>query len=79
MRLEMYLNEQLVDSITLIPSLFQHKNGEYIRSLIAGFEEKHAALLLQSGGKPVYYLSGIQSCINGFVPLRHPGQPHAHR
>ena len=70
--LEMYLDGELIDVTTPIPLLLRTQSKDYLKSLITEFEQKHAGLLKKSTGKPCYMLSGVQSCINGFTPLRHP-------
>lgn len=74
MTLDMYLGEHLVDSIPLPSSFSKRKSEVYIQTLIERLEKKHADLLSGAGVKPVYYITGVQSGINGFVPLRHPGR-----
>jgi len=72
MQMEMYLDGQMVDTTTLIPSLWQIKSQEYLKSVVTELEKKHADVLKNSGSKPSYILSGVQSCINEFTPLHHP-------
>lgn len=72
MLLEMYLEGQLMDIVTPTPSLLQNKNTKYLKDLIAGLEKKHADFLKKSPCQPLYCLSGVSSCMNGFVPLGHP-------
>ena len=72
MQMEMYLDGQMVDTTTLIPSLWQIKSQEYLKSLVTELEKKHADVLKNSGSKATYIISGVQSSINEFTPLHHP-------
>src|SRR5689334_9434351 len=72
MLLEMYLDGEVIDVTSVVPFLWRTKSKEYLKSLVAEFEKKHADRLKKSVGKPCYCLSGVPSCINDFTPLRHP-------
>lgn len=52
--------------------MLRAKYNEHLKSLASELEKKHANLLRKAGSKPVYLLSGVQSCMNHFVPLCHP-------
>lgn len=71
MTLEMYLGTQWIDERSTLPCVRQYKFRKYMQGLIKELEKKHARLLLRSGEKPTYVLSGVPSCINSFIPLGH--------
>ncbi|HVF97722.1 MAG TPA: hypothetical protein VM871_10385 [Flavisolibacter sp.] len=67
MRLEMYVDGQLVDASAVFPPLL--RGADYLQTLITELEKNYAAVLSKLSVKPVYVLSGVPSCINSFVPL----------
>lgn len=69
---EMYLDGQLIDTSTPCRIMLRTKYNKHLKSLATELEKKHADLLRKAGSKPIYLLSGVQSCMNHFVPLCHP-------
>ena len=70
MRLEMYMNDQLLDAVEVSPLSARTKFTEHLNQLKAELVRKHKTVLSTVGTSPAFILSGVQSCISSFVPLR---------
>lgn len=67
MRLEMYLNDELLDTVHLqIGSDFK---SSYVCQIMKELQKKHHQKIEASGGKVCFYLCGVPSRINTFKPL----------
>ncbi len=69
MYLEMYLNDQLIDAVEVCSLSVRTKYTEHLNGLKAELIKKHKAVLTTVEKSPAFILSGVQSCINYFVPL----------
>jgi hypothetical protein len=69
MLLEMYMNDQLIDAVEVCPLSVRTKYAEHLNQLKAELIKKHKTVLSTVGKGPAFILSGVQSCINYFVPL----------
>lgn len=67
--LEMHLDGRVVDAVSVSGFSLRTRYYDYLNDLKAELREKHQSLLSTAGSHPAFFLCGVQSCINSFVPL----------
>ncbi|HVF97860.1 MAG TPA: hypothetical protein VM871_11080 [Flavisolibacter sp.] len=70
--LEMYLNGQLIDTAQPCAGLLRTQYSKQVKELATELKQKHTSLLASAEQGPTFILSGVQSSINYFTPLKHP-------
>ena len=70
--LEIHIDGHLLDTYTPCQFLLRTKYAEHLTFMMNEMMKKHADTLTKKSCKPFFILSGVRSCINCFVPLRHP-------